>query len=226
MKDKIRNKKKYQYIVIYGVLSYGLPMFIYMTFFADDTFKNDFSLLFLIIDLVVWLSAGALFGYMLYMLRKLFYMLRKLSGIKPKKNRESQLSSEKQVLKSETRLLSIVLNILLSPVLVLGPFVMVGLNLYNGINSDIIKWILLCFLSVFIAYHMNQNYHRVEIDGSGIKGQKFWSGKIIEYPISEIKQIKGAQIYFKNNDVITLFPLDMTNVAGFLRTLMEKYQSL
>lgn len=57
--EKSRALGKTRYILISGVLSYGLPMFVAMTFFAH---RADLSPKFIAVSAVLWLTGGALFG--------------------------------------------------------------------------------------------------------------------------------------------------------------------
>lgn len=208
-----KDKNKLKFIFINGALFYGLPMFIIMSFVTDNIFKHGFSFLILGINLFIWIGAGLLFGLVTWSIHG---QLNKIAS-KPKP------FSNEQIFRSECRLVIVILNILLSPVLVLGPFVMVAYSYVNsGFDNSIIKWILLCFFSAFIGYHMSQNYHWVEIRGVNIIAKRFWTRKIVEHPISEIKEIKGNRIFFNNSDVIALIKYDMTNVDNFIKTLKEQ----
>ena len=57
--EKARADGKAKYVLVSGVLSYGLPMFIVMTFFVH---RKDISPIFIGISFVLWLIGGALFG--------------------------------------------------------------------------------------------------------------------------------------------------------------------
>ena len=57
--EKTRAKGRTHYILVRGVLSYGLAMFVAMTFFAH---RGDLSPKFIGISAVAWLIGGALFG--------------------------------------------------------------------------------------------------------------------------------------------------------------------
>ena len=57
--EQTRAKGKAQYILLRGMLGYGLPMFIAMTFFVH---RNDLSASFIAISAVAWLIGGAAFG--------------------------------------------------------------------------------------------------------------------------------------------------------------------
>ena len=57
--EKTRAMGKRRYVLISGVLSYGLPMFVAMTFFVH---RSDLSPNFIAVSAVLWLTGGALFG--------------------------------------------------------------------------------------------------------------------------------------------------------------------
>ena len=57
--QKTRTLGKRRYVLISGVLSYGLPMFVAMTFFVH---RNDLSARFIAASALLWLTGGALFG--------------------------------------------------------------------------------------------------------------------------------------------------------------------
>ncbi|MFC5578787.1 hypothetical protein ACFPOA_12295 [Lysobacter niabensis] len=61
--EKARAKGKAHYILVSGVLSYGLPMFIAMTFFAH---RNDLGPKFIGISAMMWTVGGALFGTVMW----------------------------------------------------------------------------------------------------------------------------------------------------------------
>jgi len=58
-----RAKGKAHYILVGGVLSYGLPMFIAMTFFVH---RDELSPKYIGISAVLWLIGGALFGTIMW----------------------------------------------------------------------------------------------------------------------------------------------------------------
>ena len=54
-----REKGMLRYVLVTGVLSYGLSMFIAMTFFVH---RDDLSAKFIAISAVLWTLGGAVFG--------------------------------------------------------------------------------------------------------------------------------------------------------------------
>jgi len=57
-----RTKEMLRYVLVRGLLSYGLPMFIFMTLFVQD----DLSTRSIGISAVVWTIGGALFGIIMW----------------------------------------------------------------------------------------------------------------------------------------------------------------
>jgi len=57
--EKLRAKGRTRYILVNGVLSYGLPMFIFMTFFVH---QNDLTPISIGFSAMVWAACGAVFG--------------------------------------------------------------------------------------------------------------------------------------------------------------------
>ena len=60
--ETLRQKGKKRFILITGVLSYGVPMFFVMTFFVNRKSEVMPEPLRLGISLVIWLLGGAAFG--------------------------------------------------------------------------------------------------------------------------------------------------------------------
>ena len=61
--SETRKKGKMKYILINGILYYGLPMFIIIAFFVHDLLdQSEHFVSTLIIDGVGWTVGGALFG--------------------------------------------------------------------------------------------------------------------------------------------------------------------
>jgi hypothetical protein len=68
--ENVRTKGKAHFVLVRGVLTYGLPMFIAMTFFVH---RNDLSPKFIGISAVLWLIGGALFGAIMWHLSERHY---------------------------------------------------------------------------------------------------------------------------------------------------------
>src|SRR4051794_14617328 len=52
-----------QYVLRFGVVAYGLPMFILMTFFVNRQQNLPLKYPFILISVVIWAGAGWLFGW-------------------------------------------------------------------------------------------------------------------------------------------------------------------
>jgi len=61
--ERTRANGAMRYILVQGVASYGLPMFIAMTFFLH---RNDLSPRFIGISAIIWALGGALFGALMW----------------------------------------------------------------------------------------------------------------------------------------------------------------
>lgn len=61
-----RQKGKLRFILLTGVLGYGAPMFILMSFIVNKPFANGFTFLNLSLHLSIWFFAGALFGLIMW----------------------------------------------------------------------------------------------------------------------------------------------------------------
>ena len=61
--EKVRAKGRTRYVLVSGVLSYGLPMFVVMTFLVH---RADLSPRFVGISAIVWAIGGALFGAIMW----------------------------------------------------------------------------------------------------------------------------------------------------------------
>ncbi len=63
--ELLRAKGKLNYILIYGLLSYGLPMFIFMAF-LNNPFADGFTSSKAIVHCIIWPIAGLLFGLIMW----------------------------------------------------------------------------------------------------------------------------------------------------------------
>ena len=67
-----RIKGKLHFILVRGVLSWGLPMFIFMAF-INKPFANGFTSEAAIIHYIVWSIAGVLFGVFIWHISERLY---------------------------------------------------------------------------------------------------------------------------------------------------------
>ena len=68
--EALRQRGKKRFILITGVLSYGVPMFFVMTFFVNRKSEVMPEPLRLGISLVIWLLGGAAFGWIMWRLNE------------------------------------------------------------------------------------------------------------------------------------------------------------
>ena len=61
----LRQRGKRRFVLLTGVLSYGVPMFIIMTFFVNRRSEVMPEYLRVAISLVIWLLGGAAFGWIM-----------------------------------------------------------------------------------------------------------------------------------------------------------------
>ena len=59
---KAREKGSLRFILVSGIISWGVPMFIVMNFVVNMSFLNGIVASELLLQLGIWLSAGAFFG--------------------------------------------------------------------------------------------------------------------------------------------------------------------
>jgi hypothetical protein len=152
-------------------------------------------------------------------------------------------------IRSQQRALVTAVALLLGPVFMLGPaaggvwlLVANGLSLQSG-------FVLLALVggSAFLAYHMLQNYHWVEFDGSRIRGRRFWTRQLVEHPVEDVVEIRplvavvrstvttvtdkllgpvrGYEIRFRGGPSIGLVRHDMTNVDELVRAVEQAVAS-
>ncbi len=72
---KLRAMGRTRYVLISGVLSWGVPMFLVMTFIVN---RRDRGADILAISAVLWLFGGALYGWLMWVLNERKF--RKLSS--------------------------------------------------------------------------------------------------------------------------------------------------
>ena len=61
-----RKNGKKRFILKAGVLSWGIPMFIVMTFFVNNRTEQKLTLMLIAGSALLWALAGAFFGWMLW----------------------------------------------------------------------------------------------------------------------------------------------------------------
>jgi hypothetical protein len=79
----MRQKGMGRFILITGILSYGLPMFAIMTFYVNRRPDQPLTALHIVIPVVVWTLGGAAFGFIMWKLNEGRYqrfLAKKKSG--------------------------------------------------------------------------------------------------------------------------------------------------
>jgi hypothetical protein len=62
----IRQKGRPRFILVTGVLSYGVPMFVIMTFFVNRHPERPLTAPMLAVSAVIWALGGAAFGWVMW----------------------------------------------------------------------------------------------------------------------------------------------------------------
>ncbi len=159
----------------------------------------------------------------------------------------SIMATASTTIRSEQRLIITVVALILGPVFMLGPAAL-GIGLAIGTKFQPFSLVFLVVLiagSIFIAYHMFQNYHWVELDVDSIRGRRFWTRQHVERSIDEISEIvplgaiakttetvitdqllgsvRGYEIRFRDGGAtIGLVRYDMTNVDVLIEELVAR----
>lgn len=64
--SKTREKGRKNFILVNGLLAWGLPMFLVMTFFVNKPNDAQWSPIFILISAVIWALGGLAFGYFVW----------------------------------------------------------------------------------------------------------------------------------------------------------------
>ncbi|CAN5222891.1 hypothetical protein BH11PSE14_BH11PSE14_14390 [soil metagenome] len=76
--ERIRARGLARYVLVNGVLSYGLPLFALMTFVVH---RAHLTVLFVIASALLWALGGALFGWVMWHVRgRMYRRLAQLLG--------------------------------------------------------------------------------------------------------------------------------------------------
>ena len=67
---KTRELGYLRFVLQHGVLYWGVPMFVFMTFIAIRPFQNGFYFGLLAFHVVIWVAAGAAFGVTIWTLNE------------------------------------------------------------------------------------------------------------------------------------------------------------
>ena len=71
--ETVRQKGAPHYILLAGVLAYGVTMFVLMTFFVNRRPDQPLTPVRIAISAVIWMLAGALFGWIMWKLNERRY---------------------------------------------------------------------------------------------------------------------------------------------------------
>jgi hypothetical protein len=158
------------------------------------------------------------------------------------------------VIRCKHRLVVTMAALIFGPLLMGGPAVLglvfVGFALFGKDFPSALLWVagaLLMFaVSGFIAYHMLQNYHWVELDGASIRGRRFWSRRLVEHRLEDITEIqplqalakhhtinvlidgitgtsnRGYEIHFRSGPSLAVVRGDMPGVDGFIEAVRHR----
>jgi len=64
--ESVKSKGKKRFILVDGVLYWGLPMFVLMTFILNQKPERSHPEVFIVISAFIWVFSGALYGWMMW----------------------------------------------------------------------------------------------------------------------------------------------------------------
>jgi len=65
-----REKGKSRYLIQNGMLAYGMPMFVVMTFIVSKAPETGYDAKYIITNFLLWSAAGLLFGFIMWSLNE------------------------------------------------------------------------------------------------------------------------------------------------------------
>lgn len=107
-------------------------------------------------------------------------------------------------IRSDQRLAATIAALIFGPLFMLGPVV-------GGIWLFVVGWpsvwpilggLGLCGWGALFAYHMTQNYQWVEFDGIRIRGRRFWSRRLVENTLEDVRDIRVLGAIVRNAETI------------------------
>jgi hypothetical protein len=156
--------------------------------------------------------------------------------------------------RSQLRLFAVIASLIFGPLLLLGPVVIaICLFLFAAPNISIPAGLALIAASIFVGYHLLQNFHWVEFTGDRIRGAKLVTRQLVEEPIAELESImtlhgykspipssdvlledgdtgpimcKGLEFRFKSGKKIGIAVLDMTNIDALIAAVVARHRQL
>src|SRR5262245_48883860 len=158
-------------------------------------------------------------------------------------------------MRCEQRSAAAVGMIFLVPLFVGGALVAaVCFAIFASWNIGVPAGIGLLMFAIFVGYHASQNYSWVELENGTIRGQKFWSRRRVEQPVSELTNIltlhkvvgttgesadvlrdgeaalqvgcRGYEFRFRKGPKITVGRGDMIHVDEFVRAVWQMWQQV
>ncbi len=95
-------------------------------------------------------------------------------------------------IRSDQRLAATIAALIFGPLFMLGP-VVGGIWILVRLGPDVLTVLgalVLCFAGVYLAYHATQNYQWVDFDGIRIRGRTFWTRRLVENTLEEVRDIR------------------------------------
>lgn len=150
-----------------------------------------------------------------------------------------------ETIRTQQLLVVTIAALIFGPIFMLGP-VIGGICLLVFAKLSLLTVsgaLLLCFAGGFIAYHMTQNFQWVEFDGTHIRGKRFWTQRMVENTLDDVRDIRvlgavvkntvttitdeilgsvrGWEIRFHNGPTIPIVRHDMKNADEFIAAVQR-----
>lgn len=105
-----------------------------------------------------------------------------------------------ETVRSDQRLAATIPAVIFGPIFMLGPVIGAVCILFMAQLSlvSVLSAIALCGVGAFITYHMTQNFQWVEFDGAKIRGRKFWTRRLVENTLEDVRDIRVLGAVVKN----------------------------
>lgn len=157
-------------------------------------------------------------------------------------------------IRSQLRLFAVIASFVFGPLLLFGPIVIaICLFLFAAPNISIPAGLALIAGSIFIGYHLLQNFHWVEFGNDRVRGTRLITRQLVDEPITDLESIvtlhgykspipssdvllefenagpvmcKGLEFRFKSGKKIAIAVLDMSNVDALVSTVVARYRQL
>jgi hypothetical protein len=158
-------------------------------------------------------------------------------------------------MRSELRWAAAVGLCILAPLFVVGALIgSVCFAVFAPWNIGVPAGIGLLMFAAFAAYHASGNFSWVELEGNTLRGQKFWSRRIVEQPLSELTNVmtlhkpvgtvgesadllrdgaaalqvggRGYEFRFRQGPKIAVARGDMSNADQLVQAVWQRWQQL